>query len=507
MKVEGIRLDLPGSQSMPGGTRVEAVASTGEVPELFPGQRLNATVVSVSGQQALVELKGTPVVFPAPPGVQPGAELFVQVAQVAPRLLLDVVLRPTKQPPQFPPLTLGQEVTAEVIKELANGTLLVDVLGTLLEAETPQPFPVGAKLPVRVEQLRPQLVLQVLSEVRQDGQLEAAPGMQQEAVHILRANIAHHAPSSALLQVLEHDLTALIEHPPHGEIPSSIVKLHTLLTTLFPHEIPPTAEQLAAFVRDGGLHYEAKLLQALAGDARAFTKVAESDLKGLLLQVLQEVEAQTPHADPSAPEMVRAQLQSVAAHVADSTTTRQPTTALSGKEATSSQTPPQGLIASITHHLEHIESQQAVNLLAQAQGEPYQLQIPFFTGQGMTTAFLSIEPEGQGNGATGQQGNEGKGKGCNVLFLLDLEGFGKTRIDARIGEKALWIAFYVDQPDSVSLLKEELPGFRETLQALGYGEVLVVAKPLGQLSPEKRQKFEALTVGVPSSVHLLDVRA
>lgn len=137
-----------------------------------------------------------------------------------------------------------------------------------------------------------------------------------------------------------------------------------------------------------------------------------------------------------------------------------------------------------------------MNLLAQVQGEPYQLQIPLFTGQGTTAAFLSIESDGNGTGAKGE-GQEGRGKGYNILFLLDLEGFGQTRIDAHIGEKSLWVAFYVDLDSSVSLLKKELPGVRETLQAFGYDEVLLVAKPLGQLSAEKRKKFDALTIGAP----------
>ena len=100
-----------------------------------------------------------------------------------------------------------------------------------------------------------------------------------------------------------------------------------------------------------------------------------------------------------------------------------------------------------------------------------------------------------------------KGKGYNILFALDLEHFGQTRIDARIGSQSLWAAFYVDQPESVALLQRELPDFRLTLQSLGYEDVLLTAKPLRQLAPEKQEKFEALTIGVPASIHLLDMKA
>lgn len=467
MKVEGVRLDPRGSQSPPKGTTVEAFAPTGEPADFLPGQRLNAIVVSINGRNALVELNGTSLTLAGLQGVQPGTELSVLVTQVAPRLLLDVAVRPAKPQLQQPPLTLGQQVTAEVIKALANGNLLVDILGIPLEAETSSQFPVGAQLAVRVEQLRPQLILQVLPGVDDTKAADAVSGLQQEAVHILRATISHHASAGESLQVLEHELTALIDHPPQGEVPPSIAKLQTFIKTLFPHETPPTAEHLAAFIRDGGLLYESKLFRAFIENPQAFSVVVESDLKGLLLQALKDVEA------------------------------------VQGKKPTA--TPE--LVDSVVHHLENIEHQQAVNVLAQVKGEPYQLQIPFFTGHGITTAFLSIESEEPGNGKMWKRGKGETGKGYNILFMLDLDGFGRTRIDARIGEKSLRVAFYVDQQSSLSLLQSELPAFREALQSFGYDEVLLVAKPLGQLSPEKHKKFDALTVGVPASVHLLDVKA
>lgn len=94
-----------------------------------------------------------------------------------------------------------------------------------------------------------------------------------------------------------------------------------------------------------------------------------------------------------------------------------------------------------------------------------------------------------------------------MLFLLDLEGFGRTRIDAYITSKTLKVIFYVEQGGAVTLLRSELPSFRETLHSLGYGEVFLAVKPLGRLSPEKRQKFDSLAVGVPTAVSLVDVRA
>ena len=63
--------------------------------------------------------------------------------------------------------------------------------------------------------------------------------------------------------------------------------------------------------------------------------------------------------------------------------------------------------------------------------------------------------------------------------------------------------------DSIAtlLVRQELPRVRETLIALGYRDVLLAAKPLRELSQEKREKFAALAVGAPSSMRLLDMKA
>jgi hypothetical protein len=58
----------------------------------------------------------------------------------------------------------------------------------------------------------------------------------------------------------------------------------------------------------------------------------------------------------------------------------------------------------------------------------------------------------------------------------------------------------------VTLLRSELPAFQETLHALGYQEVLIEAKPLAGLSPERRRSFEALPTAVPRGVSLVDLK-
>jgi hypothetical protein len=264
----------------------------------------------------------------------------------------------------------------------------------------------------------------------------------------------------ASLNVLQQELGGLFDLHAQEALPPSLTKLQTRLQSLLPDVSTPSPQPLATFVRDGGYHYEAKLFRLVQENPQALARVADADLKGLLLQALKGVAA-----SPLRPAA-------------------------------------QSLTAAISHHLDHIETQQAANLLAQIHGEPYQLEIPFFTGQGFSTASLAIAPDGKSD----KGGEAGRGRGYHVLFLLDLDGFGRTRIDAHLTSKTLRVNFYLEHGEAVTLLRSELPSFRETLNASGYEEVSLAAQPLEQLSPEKRRKFDSLTVGVPATVSLLDVK-
>ncbi|MBI3756352.1 MAG: hypothetical protein HY267_00090 [Deltaproteobacteria bacterium] len=387
-----------------------------------------------------------------------GVRLNSKIAQVAPNSLLEIAPKPVPSSAQLPPLSLGQAVEAEIVDELADGLVLVNIAGAFLTAEASDALPLGGRFAARVEQLQPQVVLRVLVGTEEGDESEDGSNVQAEAAKLLRAAIPHHASAAESLRELTQELASFIEHSPQESIPPNLLKLQNLIKTILPEQGPPTAVQLAAFIRDSGLQYESKLLHAAESSPQDLLHVAEKDLKGVLLQ-------------------------SLLCHGAEEF---------------------ESIASSITHHLEHIESQQAMNILAQAKGAPCQLQIPLFIGQSMATTYLSIERDGSG---AGEREKREKGEEYNILFALDLEHFGQTRIDARIGPQSLWAAFYVDQPESVALLQRELPGFRLTLQSLGYADVLLTAKPFRQLAPEKREKFEALTIGVPASIHLLDTKA
>jgi hypothetical protein len=344
----------------------------------------------------------------------------------------------------LPALELGQEIDAVVLQLLPGDRLLLELGGQQVEAESPSGLSVGQRLLLRVDELQPQLVLHIT---------ELEPTIEAEAARLLRTLLPAHADAGALLEHLD-SLLQSEESPPIG---GALIKLKEAITMLLSDGAPPTPERLKNLFQDGGIYYEAKLLHAAKEDAQSLRAVAGGDLKGLLLSALKETEAGAFPAE--------------------------------FKNAISAQ-------------LNNLETQQAVNLLAQLDSGAFQFQIPFFTGAGFSTAALSVERDGKG----GKESRDSVTGGYNLLFLLDLENFGRTRIDAHVTEKQLRVIFYVDRESSIMLLRQELPSFRETLLAMGYREVLLAATPLKDIPTEKQQRFDAIAVGAPSSIHLLDVK-
>jgi hypothetical protein len=351
----------------------------------------------------------------------------------------------------FPPLEIGQELEALVVDELDGGRVLLKLGSTLIEAESPGGLGPGQHIRLRVERLQPQVILHIT---------EVETTIEVEATRLLRSHLPAHPDAGELLDSLRYSLASLVDQPSDGAPwPRNFIKLRDAITTLLALGTPITPEKLKALARDGGLLYEAKLFDAAATrDAKQLLEIADSDLKGLLLAALQESKARAVST---------------------------------------------GLQKALSAQLDNLETQQAVNLLAQLEGGATHMQIPFFTGARFSTAALAVEPDGQG-----EEGKREKKKNSYaLLFMLDLEHFGRTRIDAQIAANKVRAIFFVDDELSLQLIRRELPAFHDTLTGLGYRDVFLAAKPLRELPRDKRDKFAALAAGAPPTTHLVDMKA
>jgi hypothetical protein len=346
----------------------------------------------------------------------------------------------------LPSLELGQEVEALVVDELADGRLVLDIGGALVEGNDPGSLGIGQRLRLRVDLLEPQILLHI---VDQELPLEA------EVARLLRQRlpVADQDSLGGLQATL--DLRSLVDEG--GSASLWTEKRKTFLRKLFNAQETMTSERLMQIVQDGGLHYEMKLLRAVAAHDPNLANIADEDLKGLLLGVLKELDLKAAPGE--------------------------------SRQAVADQ-------------LYHLEGRQAANLLAQLEGHAFQLQVPIFTGAGFTDVAVSIEGDGGGKG----EGSKKKSGEYNILFALELAEFGRIRVDARLRTGSVTAVFYVDAEESLKRIDMELPRLRESLRAVGFREVLLAARPLRNMVQERELKFTALALGMPADIRLLNVK-
>ena len=159
----------------------------------------------------------------------------------------------------LPALELGVELEAVVVDELTDGRLLLQIGANLVEADSPGGIGIGQQLRLRVEQLQPQVVLQIT---------DVEPTLKAEAARLLRQHLPAHADSGELLEQLQTLLTAQLETK--GEAApavASVEKLHDAVSRLLADPTPPNAARVQTLLQDGGLYYEAKLARAVHEEA------------------------------------------------------------------------------------------------------------------------------------------------------------------------------------------------------------------------------------------------
>jgi hypothetical protein len=131
-----------------------------------------------------------------------------------------------------------------------------------------------------------------------------------------------------------------------------------------------------------------------------------------------------------------------------------------------------------------------------------QLRVPLTIGQAAADVAISID--GDGDRDADRQGH--KKSGYQIYFALDLENFGRTRIDLYTHENAVRGIFYIDREPALVQLTNALPELQAALRNQGYRDVFLAVRPLRELTAEQEEKFAALMVGVPSQMHLVNLK-
>ncbi len=362
------------------------------------------------------------------------------------------------------PLRLHQKFVATVVRSLDGGRYLLDAGGEQIEAAAPLNLGRGTRLLLRVEQLGDTVFLQVLDKV---------PSVEESLTGILRSKLPNLLPLADSLQFLRSELKELLNgsglHILESQDRAALQALLGRLSAWTGLQGPLAGEELRRLIQDSGLFYEHKLLATLqarlqagappSAAGEALQQIAALDLKAMLQKAADTLK---PAGDDAA--------------------------AVAGRV--------------ISGQLDQIEARQASNILSLQHGGAMTLEIPFPWAGGITTAQLSVRPDGR----SPEGGEDSEPDGFSVLFLLDLQGFAETRINARISNDALQAVFYVGGAGPLFHLRRGLPALRRTLEACGFRQVLLEARPLSEMPPEQQRETEPAAVSLPENIRLLNVK-
>jgi len=399
-----------------------------ESPDLTPGQLLHVRR-NQTGQVSSLQLTIPETTNPVNPKTLP---FVIASSRSASERF------PSTGSGDFGQLNLGQTLHAIVYRQTQPDKYLIGYKNQLHEIQSTETLRPGSELELRVENHTADN--HVFRLVRQSMSMEE---LAESLLHARQPQNPSQAQSLADLRTEMNLASRLLLHD--SQTTKQMGKLETLLSGFFPQEGLPKAENLASFLRDGGMNYEARLAQSLH-QPESLRKLVETDLKGQLLNTLQFLQEE------------------------------------------SGQIPLQRLASAVKQNLQWIETQQLNTYLSQVNDTPYQWDIPYTVGGQMKTMHLSVQPDTSSKHQN-EQTTQRSVAGHKVLFLLDLETFGQTRIDSYITPHSVDATLYIENKDAIKHLRPRLGDFQQRLQALGYGNTHLDVRPFHGTMREKRPDF------------------
>ncbi len=442
-------------QVTPAGTELSPLAAAsaaavvriiaGNLAGIPVGQLIPATVVNVSDGSATLEVQGQLVTVRPAGGLQPGTALAARIPNGA-APAIELTARGAPEAPNASPIAVPRVVLVDVLSIQPDGRSLVRIDNGETALASGEGLALGGRFVMQIEQTPTGLVLRPPTD---------SPGLPKiVASAVLRA--ARPPDLGAALAPLLAELTA-VQHA-DSRISTAMrdaaeAAREVVRSFVDSNGRPPEDAQLKKLVDDGGLHYEAKLARQEPRDIDP--SLARSDLKGALLQLL-----------------------------------------AAARDIGSSDALPMTQVA-----LNGIEAQQAANVLAQADGTPYVLQVPFPDGGQWRTLNLAIEREAGRN--TGDERSRGD---FRLLMHVPLTELGETWIDAGLAGDQFRAIIYLDKSEVCDRVRQQLPELRSELRTGSFTEVLLDVRAARELPAPQRQLSAAMKAGRPDSLSVLDVR-
>lgn len=413
----------------------------------------------------------------------------------------------------------------DVLAPLPDGRVRVQLDGVEQIATAAEPLAPGGRYVLQVERSPTGIKLTT-----------PPPTAAARPTEIATAVLRTPAPTlPAALKPLQAELVTLTK-PPTAAAPAvpapvrdAAVAVEATLRTFVPAEPkPPDATQLRQLVENGGLHFEAKLARQLEGPDAPDSPLAP--------QAAPKANAPAPTADkapaPSGNEPAAAKGDSPSPSEAKAPTTPKPEAgepkSLAASQGSDAPAAPRAakaeapdlkgdllrLLQAVNDlggnlrapaaeaAVRGIEAQQAANVLAQASGTPYFLQVPFPDGGEWRTLRLSLEPQHRPDQADAERAGR-----FRVFMHVPLTDLGETWIDAGLSGERFRATIYLDQAAVRDRVRAALPDLHAELAAEGFSEVLLDVRSSGELPEGRRKAAGAVQAGRPDAVSVLDVRA
>lgn len=535
-------LDAAALVSVPTGTAISARVVSGNLATVPIGALLDATVTSVGPREAVLSVKGQPVTVRPPAGLPPltpGAALVVRIppgAQAVPALELFAPAPATAQTPapngpvvasaavpragveaasvgrtalpDAPARAVPDKPTAtapdraprlaviDVRAPLPDGRVRVSIDGVEQTATpaTKEPLAPGGRYVLQVERAAGGVVL------------KTPPPSPALAAEVATAILRVPAPDlSAAVEPLRAELAAFAQlakpQAPGGAVRAAAVAVSETLEALVPREPrPPRASDLQQLIENGGRHFEAKLARAAeALDSPEPDAPTKPQAVGREPQVsTREQQSAARESTPPAPARERQSPQEAVRAAAgsdlkgDLLRLMQAVNDLGGAARAPA--------AEAALHV--IESQQATQVLAQANGTPYYLQVPFPDRGVWRTLNLALEPQSRPDHPDADRASR-----FRVFMHVPLTDLGETWIDAGLADDRFRATIYLERPTVRDRVRAGLDTLRAELKAEGYSEVLLDVRAASDLPERHRREAATMTAGRPDTVSVLDVRA
>ncbi len=321
---------------------------------------------------------------------------------------------------------LGESLDVLVLNNTPGNKALLQIKNATLTAESPFPLPIGEKLTVRVDQLKPSVILRVIN--RDEGESlrineflkfqRSNPGALKDLIVAARTLFSGDTLKNLSEYLPEKDLQGMLK-----TFDQILISKDNISNPLF----------LKDFIIALGLTGERRLLKALSESVVPEDRKTALTFKEILLKLssdLLSLQTLPEDMEPEARQQIR-QFSNFA------------------EQAT-----------------KVIESLQVVNILAQEQDGFFTLQVPLQLPDGIRMQDIFIETDGKKN-------EPGTGKQYRIVLFLDLDALGELAVDAGVRDGRLHCTIKCSDQDTFDFLQDLLLELQNNLTGMDDNPVAV----------------------------------